>query len=108
MNEEKQIISKEKTAEAMVATTIAKEADSIAREAQMEAVLERVIKKQFEVEDSQNEGNKRFINLGRVPLICQSIIGIDARLSAIEGNIVWGVRIVIGAIILGLISILWK
>lgn len=49
-------------------------------------------------------GDKRYINLERVPLICQSILRIDKSIEGIQGNITWGVRIVIGAVLLALLG----
>ncbi len=52
-------------------------------------------------------GDKRYIDVTRIPLICQSIIGIDARLTSIEGSLTWVTRIVIGAVLLGLLGLLF-
>jgi len=50
-------------------------------------------------------GDKRYINLERVPLICQSILRIDKSIEGIENNINWGVKIVIGAVLLALLGL---
>ena len=50
--------------------------------------------------------DKRYIDVSRIPLICQSIIGIDNRLKNIEGNITWGVRIVVGTVITALLGLI--
>ncbi len=77
-------IAQEKSAEAVDAFAIAHEANTAARMAEMEAVMEKVIAKQFQVEDKEVEGDRRFINLGRVPLICQSIIKISREMAEIN------------------------
>lgn len=73
---------------------------------QLEETMHAVLSKMFAAEDA--EGNNRFINVGRVPLICQSILGINKRLESIESNMTWGVRIVIGAVILALLTLVLK
>lgn len=57
---------------------------------------------------SAGVGDKRFIDITRIPLICQSIVGIDSRLKNIEGNVTWGVRIVVGAVLVALIALVIK
>lgn len=53
-------------------------------------------------------GDRRYINLERVPLICQSIVRIDKSLEDVQNNITWGVRIVIGAVLLALLAVVIK
>lgn len=92
--------------QAILAAKAHQEAVEKSREAQMVAIVGKAITEMFAAEDS--EGINRFVNIGRVPLICQSIIGIEKRLTTIEGNIVWAVRIILGAVILGLLTLLFK
>ncbi len=73
-------------------------------EAQIEAIFDRSFKKAFTLDDGIT---RRFVDISRANLICQSIAGIDGRLESIEGNITWGVRIVIGAVILGLLGLIF-
>lgn len=47
----------------------------------------------------------RFIDVTRIPLICQSILVTQKRLDSIEGNLSWAVKIVVGAVILALIGL---
>jgi hypothetical protein len=49
--------------------------------------------------------DKRYINLERVPLICQSIVRIDKSVADIQSNITWAVRLVLGAVIMALIGL---
>ncbi len=58
---------------------------------------------------------KKFIDTGRIPLICQDIAVIHEKMdnmekgqAKIQDNITWVVRIVLGAVILGLLAIIWK
>ena len=73
-------------------------------EKDVEQRIEAAVQRAF----SAGVGDKRYIDITRIPLICQSIVGINSRLEGIEGNLTWGVRIVVGAIILGLIALLIK
>lgn len=75
-------------------------------EEKMAMAAARAMKELFSIDDGH--GRKRFIDITRVPLICQSIVGIDSRLKAIESNITWGVRVVIGAILLGVVALIIK
>lgn len=77
----------------------------------MEVPLQEEVKKAARdaVSEELNSvmSDKRYINLERVPLICQSIVRIDSQLQSIQDNLVWGVRIVLGAVILALIATLY-
>lgn len=56
----------------------------------------------------EHESSGRFIDVARIPLICQSILTTDTRLRSIEDDLKWGVRIVLGAVILGVIALAFK
>lgn len=56
----------------------------------------------------EHEESKRFIDITRIPLICQSIVGISARLDGIDDTFRWGSRIVIGAILVAILSLVLK
>lgn len=72
----------------------------------MDDQIRREIREAVEDAFSAQVLDKRYIDVSRIPLICQSIVGIDARLKNIEGNITWGVRIVVGAVITALIGLI--
>lgn len=72
----------------------------------MAEAIAKAIEKVFEVPDSSNK--KRFIDISRVPLICQAIVTINDRLEAIESNISKGVWIVLTAVIVGLMALIIK
>lgn len=59
------------------------------------------------VEDAFGAGvkEKRYIDVSRIPLICQAIVSLDKRMEGVESNIIWGVRVVIGAVILALLAL---
>ncbi len=101
-----QDIAHEASAEAVHKTKNAQQAIEVAREAQMASAIAQAVKEVFSLDDEQ--GRKRFVDISRVPLICQAILGIDQRLKTMEGNITWGVRIIIGAFIMGIVALMWK
>ena len=74
----------------------------------MDEITEKRIEAAVQRAFSAGVGEKRFIDISRIPLICQSIISIESRLKGIEGNLSWGVKIILGAFILGLVALVWK
>ncbi len=77
-----------------------------ARDVHMAGAIAKAIRELFSIEDSS--GQKRYIDITRVPLICQSIVGIDNRLKAIEDNQKWATRVILGAVFLAIIAMLFK
>lgn len=73
----------------------------------MQSKIEEAARDAVREELSSQMGQSRYINLERVPLICQSIVRIDKSIEGIQGNIVWGVRIVIGAVIMALLGLIF-
>lgn len=76
----------------------------------MERIMTRSLKEVFGPEDSG-----KFANIVRIPLICQDIaliksnmVTVQKDVDSISGNITWGVRIVIGAIILASLALIFK
>ena len=55
-----------------------------------------------------DDKRKRLIDITRVPLICQAIVGIQARLEAIEANINKGVWIILTTVIVGILALVIK
>ncbi len=96
-------IADDASAEAVHKAKQAQQAVEIAREAQMASAIANAVKEVFSLDDEN--GRKRFVDISRVPLICQAILGIDQRLKTMEGNLTWGVRLVVGAVILALIYV---
>ncbi len=56
----------------------------------------------------ENSSAGRFIDVKRIPLICAQITQIHTDISGIQDNLKWAVRVVIGAVILGLLTLLFK
>ena len=48
---------------------------------------------------------KKFIDVNRIPLICQDISNIHIALKKIEDNVTWIVRLIIGAVVTALIGL---
>lgn len=86
-------------------TAEAANAAAVAKEAEQRAFVESV-RMVLREEMSPNKG--RYIDITRVALICQSIIGIDARLKNIEDNQKWAVHIIVGAVIVAVIALVLK
>lgn len=74
----------------------------------VDETVKREIREAVEDAFSAQVLDKRYIDVSRIPLICQSIVGIDNRLRGIEGNITWGVRIVVAAVIGALLTLLFS
>ena len=54
----------------------------------------------------EGQGEKKFIDITRIPLICQDITDMKKDIADINDNLKWGIRVVIGAVILGLLTML--
>lgn len=90
-SEEKKLVAEAQSAEAVDAAAIHAEAVEKARMAQVQAMIEEserrmtgalqtALKEVF----SEGERNKRYIDVTRVPLICQNITGIHDSLKKLE------------------------
>ena len=86
MSDNTETLAASHSAEAVNATAVAQEAVEKAREAQMLAVVTKAFEATFNITDST--GQKRFLDVTRVPLICQSIVGIHQKLEDIQLNMV--------------------
>jgi hypothetical protein len=51
---------------------------------------------------------KKFVDVSRIPLICQDISNIHKSLEKIEDNVSWVVKLIVGAVLLGLIALILK
>jgi hypothetical protein len=80
------LIATTKSAEAVAAATDAARAIEDARVAQMVSAFTTALDKTFNLNDIN--GPKRFLDMSRVPLICQAIIGIHESLEDIKKNMV--------------------
>ena len=85
---------------AMKATITAAEA-SVNHEREMVKVLVEALRQVF----GENQDSGRFIDVSRIPLICQNINNMHQRIEKIDGNITWIVRLIIGAVVLALLGL---
>lgn len=53
------------------------------------------------------EESKRLVDVSRIPLICQSIVDMHKSIDDINKNLTWGVRTVIGGVILALLKVVF-
>ena len=81
-------------------------------DAELLELMKTAMEHTFAAEDTSDK--QRFINVNRVPLICQSIIQINkdmgdlkGSIKAIEDNLGWGVKIVLGVVIMGVMGLLF-
>lgn len=64
------------------------------------------LKKAFSTDEI--DGQKRFIDITRIPLICQNINQMHEDIASIKDNLKWGVRVVIGAVLLAGVTMVLK
>lgn len=74
-----------KSVEAVDAAAAAQEAVEKARAAQIENALESAMEKFF----SRGLGEKRFIDVGRIPFICDDIRGIRGTIDSLKSDLWW-------------------
>lgn len=70
-----------------------------ASEDRMVEVLTKTLKHALYATDNDSNGQKRFIDVTRIPVIC-------ADIADIKDDIKWVTRLIIGAVIIGLVGIL--
>lgn len=74
----------------------------------MEQNNKQDLKEALEEYFSRGVDEKRFVDVSRIPLICQDISNIHESLADIKDNITWIVRLVIGAVLLALLAMVFK
>jgi hypothetical protein len=100
-----EIMAESKGAEAYHQAAVLAQAEAEALDKRMEAAFDRSFKKAFTLDDGVT---RRFVDVSRANLICQTIVAVEKRLKAIEANLTWGVRLVIGAVIVALLTMILK
>lgn len=95
----------EKTAEAAKQTIIA--TAEAAAQVNKPTDVEYLAQVLREVLD-KGKAQGKYIDIGRIPFICDHIETTDKRLEKIEDNITWGVRVIIGAVITLAIALIFK
>ena len=76
------------------------------KEKQMIDSFQKALEEVFKIKDG--DGNKRFVDVSRIPLICQSIVQLHEDVGKIRENLTWIVRMIIGSVVLGLLALLFK
>jgi hypothetical protein len=97
-------ITESKVAEAANAAAVAHEANAAAREAQMHETLVKALREVL----VDGESEERPMLIKRIPFICKDILDMKDKISDINDNLKWGVRIVLGAVIMGVLALLFK
>lgn len=72
------------SAEAVQATAVAQEAIEKARTSQLNAAISRGLEEYFE-----SRSSKRFIDINRIPFICDDIKGIHEKINAMGSDLQW-------------------
>lgn len=72
-----------------------------ASEERMTDAFKGAIKEAFSTDEG---GQKRFIDITRIPLICNTIISVESRLESIEDNQKWVTRLILGGVILAVLA----
>lgn len=89
----------------------------LAREVQLEEAIKKTatetkaallegLKEVFDFSDANDSGEMKIL-VRRIPLICQDVKQIHTDIASINDNLKWGVRIILGAIILAMLKLLF-
>lgn len=110
--------AQEASAEAVHKQKNAAQAIESAREAQLADAVEKTavatknallegLKEVFGASDNQDPNQMRIL-VRRIPILCTNIETMHADIASIKSNITWAVRAVVGAVIIGLLALLFK
>jgi len=93
----------------------AAQAAELAREVQMNSAIEAAaLTTRAALADAlrdvfgENAKSGRFIDITRIPLICASIVQMHEDLATIKSHMAWGVRIIIGAVLVAVLATVLK
>lgn len=110
----KQQKAEQASVDAIIQTKLSQEAIENARLAQVELseerhfeMMVRALKTVFPDNDNQSDKEMQ-IYLPRIPLLCQQVLSMKTSIEKIDDNIAWVVRIIIGAVILALLTLIFK
>lgn len=103
MTEETKVLAESQNAEAVNAAAIATEAAQKAQASQIEAALESAMTRFF----SRGVQEKRFIDVGRIPFICDDLSGIHGILTGMSNDSKWVKRITAASAIIFLPAVGW-
>lgn len=97
-------LAESKVAESANAAANAQQAKHEAYEAQLHETLVNALREVL----VDGESEERPMLIKRIPFICKDIIDMKDDIKDISGNIKWGVRSVITAIIVGAVALFFK
>jgi hypothetical protein len=103
MSDDTQVRAESQNAEAVNAVAVAAEASQKAQAAQIEAALESAMARFF----SRGIQEKRFIDVGRIPFICDDLAGIHKILASMSNDSKWVRRITAASAVIFLPAIGW-
>jgi hypothetical protein len=117
MPSDEQINAEAASQEAVHKTKNAQQAIEAAREAQIKqaiaeaslrtkADLLEALKEVFGGSDTEDPNQMRIL-VRRIPILCTNVLQMHADISDIKDNFKWGTRIVIGAVILGVLKLIF-
>lgn len=91
---------------AKIAAEAVETARKVAKEILERTNEERKIEMLTTLDEYFNRGidKKKFIDVNRIPLICQDISNIHADIKEIKGTMNWITRLIIGAVVLALLG----
>lgn len=98
-------IARQEQAARIAETTADLAAERVFEDKRLSKIVHEAVMRGFSFEDG--EEGRRFIDVTKEKLICQSIVNISGRLDSIEGNLTWTVRIVLGAVILAVLGLIF-
>src|SRR3990167_7102289 len=58
------------------------------------------------LEKGKDQG--KYVDVGRIPFICQDIRTVKEQINEIHGNISWVVKLIVGAVILAALTLIFK
>lgn len=109
--------SENASAEAIHKAKNAQAAIEVAREAQMLEMVEKTAQRTKEslleglkevFADDNKDPEQMKVLVQRIPILCTSVLQMHADIAKINENLTWGVRIVLGAVIMGVMALLFK
>ena len=102
-------VQKQKEAAEAIERARLQQIDTLNREseARIATAISHAIKEAFK-SDEELGGERKFVDTAKIPLICNDIRGMKTDIGNINDNLKWAVRIVIGAVILALLTMVMK
>lgn len=74
----------------------------------VEIALTTALKKVFGESDADRDPDQMVVLVRRIPILCTNVANMHAMIAEIKENITWGIRIVIGAVILAVLAMVFK